>query len=226
MLKLTKVLIIFLFIIFAYVANADSDTNGANDHGKSLVTVLEEIRTDQAIGEKDIIDCDKVTDGQFEELGEGVMSVMHPDPEQHELMDSMMGGEGSESLAAMHIMMGQRYLDCSAKYGGMGMMKGMMGMGGMMNMMDSPDNQSDSFWKGGDNMMGFMNNWGGFGLGWVFMILFWGIIIFGIFTLIRWTASQGKPGENGKSALDLLKERYAKGEIDKKEFEEKKKDLI
>jgi len=72
-----------------------------------------------------------------------------------------------------------------------------------------------------NDMMGWMG-WGG-GIG---MILFWTIIIVLVVFLIKWFTSQSKRGlEKKDSPMDILKRRYARGEIDKKEFEEKKNDL-
>jgi len=77
-------------------------------------------------------------------------------------------------------------------------------------------------WNNGYNPM----FWGGFGP--IFMIIFWILIIAGIVYFIKW--SLGQPGDSsvarhGHTPLEILKERYAKGEINKQEFEEKKKDL-
>ena len=74
----------------------------------------------------------------------------------------------------------------------------------------------------------------GWGMGWfgmVSMIMFWGLIIVGLVTLIRWliqnTNSKGHNSvSEGTTAIDILKERYARGEIDRDEFESMKKDIL
>jgi putative membrane protein len=73
---------------------------------------------------------------------------------------------------------------------------------------------------GGHPMM-----WGAWGFGMmIMMILFWGLVIVAVVLGIRWLAAQGKESRSD-SALEILRQRYARGEINKEEFEAKKKDL-
>lgn len=81
-------------------------------------------------------------------------------------------------------------------------------------------------WGMGPGMMG---SWGMGWFGGIFMIIFWVLLIVGLVFLIKWlvqTTGSGKTTEEtGSKAIEILKERYARGEIDKAEFESKKKDL-
>src|SRR3990167_496468 len=81
----------------------------AHENVGSPEEVLSEIRESQGISAATQIDCNKVTEHHFEELGDALMEQMHSG-EAHETMDAMMGGEGSESLKAMHVSMGKSYL--------------------------------------------------------------------------------------------------------------------
>ena len=83
-------------------------------------------------------------------------------------------------------------------------------------------------------MLGYYGNgnygYGPYGMmsfGWIFMLLCLALVIVGIIVLIQWLTHGGRHGLHGheRMALGILKEQYAKGAIDKKEYEEKKKDL-
>jgi putative membrane protein len=64
----------------------------------------------------------------------------------------------------------------------------------------------------------------------ILMGLFWIAVMVAILLSIRWlvVSASHKHRQDGPrdSALEILKIRYAKGEIDKEEFEEKRKDLL
>ncbi|MEK7088126.1 MAG: SHOCT domain-containing protein [Patescibacteria group bacterium] len=83
-------------------------------------------------------------------------------------------------------------------------------------------------------MYGLNSDYGGWGvenmMGWlgggIMMVLFWAAVIIFIVWTVKEIGGKNHEKPNSNSALVLLKERYAKGEINKQEFEEKKKDLV
>ena len=165
------------------------------------------------------ISCDQLTDEQLESTGDYYMEQMHPG-EAHEMMDQMMGVEGSDSLKQMHIQMAKR-LYCNED------VSGMMG-GGMMNMMMGSNMMS---WQTPQtNMMqGMMgNNPIGFGYNsWGFWNIIWLLLWIGIIVLIIWLVYKFiiKREAVSETPINILKKRFVKGEINKKQFEEMKKEI-
>jgi putative membrane protein len=67
--------------------------------------------------------------------------------------------------------------------------------------------------------------WGVWGIGMMLMMLvFWGVVIVAIVLGIRWLVGQGREPRSDR-ALDILRERYARGDISKEEFDARKRDL-
>jgi putative membrane protein len=75
--------------------------------------------------------------------------------------------------------------------------------------------------------------WGNAGWAWwlpmgLIMLLFWCLIIVALVLLVRWLWTQGQVRADAPSAetpLDILKKRYARGEITKEEFDRVRQDL-
>jgi putative membrane protein len=68
---------------------------------------------------------------------------------------------------------------------------------------------------------------GGYGfVGGLMMLLFWGVLIALIVLAVRWL-SDSRSGAGGSAGrrdpLEILRERYARGEIDDEEFERRKR---
>jgi len=74
-------------------------------------------------------------------------------------------------------------------------------------------------------MDGFGYGMMGFGM-WIIWLIFFILLIIGLVLLVRYLWEGGPARKSEESALEILKKRYAGGEITKEEFEEKKKDLL
>src|SRR3989339_1882395 len=224
---LFTILAVIVISLFAPSANAQmmgGFSNSSPDWDAVVEHTLREEQEGKEVWNKlqtNELACKNLSDEQFGVLGEYFMGQMAGD--SHAAMNVMMiqthGEDGEEQI---HIVMGKRLSGCDTAATVSGISGGWMPM---MNMMTGGWSTSS-----GLNTTNSMMNFGyGFGFfGWIFMILWWALVLVAIVALIKWLTGQSSTRGHGahESALDILKERYARGEIDKKEFEERKKDLV
>ncbi len=97
-----------------------------------------------------------------------------------------------------------------------------------MAFLKKPQRQVEFLLSGMDSIINsnICSGWGSYII-MLFLIVFWVFIVVALIALMRWIFSSKKIQaiKPEKTALEILKERYAKGEIDQFEFEEKKKNL-
>ncbi len=73
--------------------------------------------------------------------------------------------------------------------------------------------------------------WGYWGGAWswlgpLMMLVFWVLAVGGIVLILRtWWQQPSRPGQSSDTALDILRERYARGELSREQFEEMRRDL-
>lgn len=168
--------------------NAIAQTQTESDmHTESVETVIQDILNQQNVSTVQELNLSKISDDNWERLGDAVMELQHPG-QAHEVMDRMMGGEGSESLRQMHIKMGQAYLGYGSSNSSYG--SGMMG-GGMTPLRQGYERQ-----VGFGSMMGYSVNSGIYGvvggLTWIALITF---LVAGAYFFIK---QAGLPAQAGK----------------------------
>jgi len=205
---------VLALILCPIIGRAELDTQS-----KTANQILLELKQEQKVSDVGKIDPDRVGESRLEELGEAVMDLMMPDAKQHQWMDDMMGGQNSQSLKSMHRMMGYNYLGGGRSTGGFWNMMGGRGYftgTGMMN-------------GYGHGMMGGSSRDGSYGFyNWlfgIFMLLLFlfvlGLVIFFTIRLVSKTS-----GTTANSPLEILKTRYAAGELSKDEYDKMKKELM
>ena len=210
--KQYQLIVIALVILFPWLASAHAGHSSSESESAMAQTSVEDsvagILQKQKVNKVEEIDCSQVEEDDLERLGDALMEKMHPG-EAHEFADQMMGGEGSDSLKSVHILMAQRYLGCekSGYIGGMGMMGD---YNGMMNEGRPYGNDAvkKSYWPF-SGMMGV-----GMGIFWLFIIGLVGLL----FKVLFFNSSTTQ-------ARAILAERYAKGELSRQEYEKMKTQL-
>ena len=172
---------------------------------KSIDTILAEIRLEQNITSSAPIDISKVTSAKLEELGDSVMEKVIGNTAVHDRMDIALGGDGSTSLANVHLRVGYDYL------AGIPItMMTFMGAGAMMG--------GYGYYAQNNNLTGFNGMMGNYGWIWVIVGLLGVIVLIAVGVNLVSHSSKRHNIVSDTNALNILKERYARGEITREEY--------
>ena len=209
---------------------------------RSIDLIITDIREDLNIGPNDAINVEEVKIELLEELGDSVMEAYIGDSERHEEIDNYYGGDDSETLSELHIQLGKDYLkgypitmmsfmpfrwnEVNGSYSGY-YRHGMMGRN--YGYPDSNDQYYGGMMGRNNSSLGWMNNT--FNRNYGMMNLSSGGMIMGIFGFILlvvvlyylFNSNKVDNRISTNNALDILKERYARGEISRDEFIETSK---
>ena len=74
-------------------------------------------------------------------------------------------------------------------------------------------------------MWDHMQGYGFMGFGGFFGLIFWLLLIVGIFLAIKWVLGASSSSGTSLSALEILKQRYASGEINEEQYHKMKKEI-
>lgn len=195
---------------------------------RTVDEVLSDIKQEQDVTTNEQIDVAKISSARLEELGDSVMEEMIGNHAMHERMDARLGGDGSVTLSNYHKTLATNYLT-GAPLGMMGMM-----WGGLRGSNREFWSQRDIDGRIGNNMMGY----GWMGIGWIgailvglFVLIAIAVIVILIVRLSHGAARSGMNHPVGQQpdstarALEILSERYAKGELNDDEYAKKKAEL-
>ncbi len=195
---------------------------------RSIDVIVNEIRTDLGLGASDVIDTSLVKIDMLEELGDSVMEVYIADSKLHEKLDSYYGGDESDTLANLHIQLGVDYLN-----GHPITMMSFMQYGGMMNrnsgyndsnyqsyggMMGRNNGYNDSNYANINPTNGYYGRMTNFGSGGMTMAFLGLLALIAVLFYLFNNNNKSYVNINSNSAMNILKERYARGEITRDEF--------
>lgn len=208
--------IISIAAILSVMLSAGSSVLAAEEDLTIAQEVAAGLATLQKMQNKEV-SCDTITDADFELMGEYFMAQMMGDA--HEAMNAAIKqrlGEGGE--LTMHISMGKRFSGCDVSavlpFGGSGFFPMVQMMGGVF----TPSN-----WAGRTMMNGWGMMSGWTGISWAWMLIWYVLVVALIALGVRWLVKVRHATH--KSSLEILKERYAKGELSKEHFEEMRDEL-